>query len=837
MSNHNYDWVSFYEEFADKLLKYKDNREELIKKIYRIYEIAEIKMPTMERRIDGSTDLIDMDPFTVFAMFNKQITDENRKKLCNAIKSEFSVSSSIPTNFDGIPLANNQKATFYWFEGGRGEYDIDNLWDVFDKAICYASEPNNETYIGGLSETFDKALRQKGVKWNLTMGLYWIRPNAFINLDSRNRWFIAHDDNLSESLRDYIKKMKEVPHGFAYIHLCLDIKREIELENCPYDSFPDLSYNAWLVSKQDDEYEKNSEKEIPELSAKFLRWCRPILEALKELGGEAKPREVRENIIKNERLSEEETSQLRPNSNMRLFDNDVSWARYYLDRAGYVIKGNRGNWTLTESGWKIDLTDEEVDAIYRRIAEENKKARNDKGAALADEDVDTKRYWLYAPGHGASRWDEFYSKGIIAIGWGEIGDLSAFNSKNEMKEAMKASYDETRPYRNDAHATWQFAFEMKPGDVVFAKRGRDTIIGRGVIESDYIYDESIDDNYFHTRKVKWTDNGEWEHPGQAAMKTLTDITSYTEYVEQLNSLFETEDEEIQEEETPLNIYEKSNFLSEVYISEESYDTLVGLLKKKKNVILQGAPGVGKTYAAKRLAYSMMGVKDPDRVQLVQFHQSFTYEDFIEGFRPSSTGLNFEIKKGSFYNFCKKAADDKENDYFFIIDEINRGNISKIFGELFMLIEADKRGNDIQLLYSSDKFSVPKNVYIIGMMNTADRSLAIIDYALRRRFAFFEMKPAFEESERFKEYQYSLGNEKFNKLIDCIIALNRKISEDDSLGEGFCIGHSYFCDLEEIDNHTLSNIVEFEIIPLLKEYWFDESSKVNEWSERLRSAVK
>ena len=369
-------------------------------------------------------------------------------------------------------------------------------------------------------------------------------------------------------------------------------------------------------------------------------------------------------------------------------------------------------------------------------------------------------------------------------------------------------------------------------------RDRYKIIGRGVVVSGYIYDDSSKDEYNNTRKVKWTDIGEWEHPGKAVMKTLTDITQYTEYVEKLNAMFDTEDDDddIDVEEEPLNTYTKENFLADVYISEKQYDTLEGLLRKKLNVILQGAPGVGKTYAAKRLAYSMMGVKDPERVQLVQFHQSYSYEDFVEGFRPSSTGMNFEIKKGAFYNFCKKASDDKENEYFFIIDEINRGNLSKIFGELFMLIEADKRGNDIQLLYSSDKFSVPKNVYIIGMMNTADRSLAMIDYALRRRFAFYEMKPAFE-SEGFREYQYGLENDKFNKLIDCVISLNQKIADDESLGEGFCIGHSYFCDIEEIKENTLTDIVEFEIIPLLKEYWFDEPSKVKEWTDRLRSAVK
>ena len=273
------------------------------------------------------------------------------------------------------------------------------------------------------------------------------------------------------------------------------------------------------------------------------------------------------------------------------------------------------------------------------------------------------------------------------------------------------------------------------------------------------------------------------------------------------------------------------------MDEESYNTLVGLIEYKKNVILQGDPGVGKTYIAKRLAYSMMGVKDPDRVMMVQFHQSYTYEDFIEGFRPSNGEAGFDIKKGSFYNFCKKAAaDDKNKNYFFIIDEINRGNLSKIFGELFMLIEKDKRDNELQLLYSDEKFCVPSNVIIIGTMNTADRSLAMMDYALRRRFAFFSVAPGFR-SEGFIRYKDKLNDKRFNNLIACIEELNEIIASDTTLGEGFCIGHSYFCELDKITDKTLSNIVEYEIIPLLSEYWYDDISKVKDWVYRLRGSIK
>ena len=282
-------------------------------------------------------------------------------------------------------------------------------------------------------------------------------------------------------------------------------------------------------------------------------------------------------------------------------------------------------------------------------------------------------------------------------------------------------------------------------------------------------------------------------------------------------------------------YDKNKFLKEVYITDKEYDKLKNLILDKKNIILQGSAGVGKSYAAKRLASSIIGEKDNERVKMIQFHHSYSYEDFIMGYRPNENG--FELKEGVFYKFCEDARNDEGNDYFLIIDEINRGNISKIFGELFMLIENDKRGEEyaLELVYKDDeKFFVPENLYIIGLMNTADRSLAMLDYALRRRFAFYDMKPAFE-SEQFKEYQKNLKNSKFDNLIKKVEELNEVIKED--LGEGFCIGHSYFCNLETVEIDKLSLIIEFELIPLLKEYWFDDKEKVNTWIKNLTDAIK
>lgn len=261
-----------------------------------------------------------------------------------------------------------------------------------------------------------------------------------------------------------------------------------------------------------------------------------------------------------------------------------------------------------------------------------------------------------------------------------------------------------------------------------------------------------------------------------------------------------------------------------------YDILKELIERKKNVILQGAPGVGKTFVAEKLAYSIIGSNDSSKIKLVQFHQNYTYEDFIMGFRPSQNG--FELKTGIFYEFCKKAENDGENKYFFIIDEINRGNLSKIFGELFMLIENDKRGKKVPLLYKNEDFSIPKNLYIIGTMNTADRSLAMIDYALRRRFSFFEIEPAFDFEKFTNE---NLTTQTFRNLIGKIKELNDEISKDESLGKGFRIGHSYFLSNKDENNKDEKNIfvsdqelkliVDYDIIPMLEEYWFDEPDKV------------
>ena len=718
-ANNQFDWIDFYDEFARKLLAYKNNRHAIVSNIQKIFNDTGINMPTLE---NDNNQLVDIDPFTVFGLFNKtKMKEDNRIKIIEAVKKYFEVNSPIPQSFASIPVLNNQNATFYGFIGNRGSSDINDLWELFDSALSYATSPSSDNK-DRLFKYFDLAINKKGNgNSKITMGLYWVAPGIFLNLDQRNTW--------------YIYESKMIPSSVIETLPTIDTNKKIEASRY-FDIMEKL--HQYLQS------EKSKLKDFIELSSEAWRYS-------------------------------------------------------------------------------------------EQVNEENRQKRvQSKPESMPDEDVETIHYWLYSPGEGAEIWEDCYDNGIMAIGWDKIGDLSQYSSKTEMKEAMKSNIDPERPYTMAAHATWQFANSMKPGDVVFAKKGRNTVIGRGVVLSDYEFNDSREYTK-NIRKVKWTHKGEWPHPGQAAMKTLTDITSFTDYVDKLQSLFESDEvNDVEPEEATYRSYGKDKFLEEVFMDETNYNTLVGLVQKKKNVILQGAPGVGKTFVAKRLAYSIMGVKDPNRVMMVQFHQSYSYEDFIMGFRPTEKG--FELNRGAFYSFCKNAEIDSENDYFFIIDEINRGNLSKIFGELFMLIENDKRGVELKLLYSDEKFSVPDNVYIIGMMNTADRSLAMLDYALRRRFAFYEMRPGFNTN-GFIQYRKDLNNAKFDKLIQCVEQLNESISMDESLGEGFCIGHSYFCNLDEISEQTLTAIVEYELIPLLKEYWFDDSVKVKTWTENLRNAIK
>lgn len=816
-----YTWVPFYKEFAKKLLKFRDNRKPLVDWIYSNIDASLIKH--FKDAPDGR-HVPDTDPFTVMAIINRGITWNKKIGLCKQFKGFLGISASVPEDFSGVPEMNNQRSNFMAFEDRRKEGDIDRLWDVFEAAV---DDMN-------IQPEYDALNGQFLIKFNLSIGLFWIRPDKYLSLDGNSQ-------------------------------------KLLEANDITYDRANFLPYQEY-------------ERVMNELKAKMQS---------QDLG----------------------------------FTNFVEFS----------------------------------DVAYNQSKQNSVKKQTQKVS-----------YWIYSPGENASKWQECLNEGIMCIGWDDLRDLSNYATREDVRAEIKKFYPSNGSAKNDSLAVWQFSREIKEGDIIFAKKGMTKIIGRGVVESGYIFDDSRSE-FKHVRKVRWTNVGEWETEDKSAMKTLTNITQYADYVDKLNKLVEgqtgvttsvptgskqywwlvaspkmwslsdmeigeeqgytlynenghqrrifkhflsakegdivigyeatptkqivgllviskasdgkmiyfkktetlintigysqlkntpglenmeymknqqgsffkvTEDEydiimEMVRAENPIkelgkkDKYSKDDFLDDVFVTKQDYEQLEALLLRKKNLILQGAPGVGKTFAAKRLAYAMMGEKDDNRIMQVQFHQNYSYEDFVMGYRPNEDG-GFDLKEGVFYHFCRVAATDKEHKYFFIIDEINRGNLSKTFGELLMLIEKDYRDTPMQMSYMDKRFAVPSNVYIIGMMNTADRSLAMIDYALRRRFSFFEMKPAFD-SPGFKNYIAKKHDLQLNNLVKAITELNRVIANDASLGTGFCIGHSYLCDLE--GSYNLESIVEYDIIPMLREYWFDNDDCFNSEVQKLRNAIK
>ncbi|MEO6717093.1 MAG: AAA family ATPase [Novosphingobium sp.] len=298
-------------------------------------------------------------------------------------------------------------------------------------------------------------------------------------------------------------------------------------------------------------------------------------------------------------------------------------------------------------------------------------------------------------------------------------------------------------------------------------------------------------------------------------------------------------EEISEPEASADAepYSIEDALKTLFLDKQEIEDILLLWTAKKNIVLQGPPGVGKSFAAEKLAFALMEEAERNRVGFVQFHQSYSYEDFVEGFRPTDKG--FELKAGKFVQFCRKAEADPNNRYVFVIDEINRGNLSKILGELMLLIESDKRGPNWAMPVASGNvnFHVPPNVYIMGLMNTADRSLAVVDYALRRRFAFIDLKPKIS-SAKFAAFLAAngIGIDLSSALIGRVAVLNQEIVRDTlNLGPGFAVGHSFFCGkplASETDTAWYRRIVKTEIAPLLREYWFDTPQRADEWEERL-----
>jgi hypothetical protein len=486
---------------------------------------------------------------------------------------------------------------------------------------------------------------------------------------------------------------------------------------------------------------------------------------------------------------------------------------------------------------------------YQRVLAE--AGREESDATRANyRDEKTRRTWLWTLGDGAEHWDELYEAGLMAIGWDDLGDLARFASREDLASALATIYGADASLTKDARTCQDFVSEVRQGDLVLVRRGLSVIVGQGVVAGEYKHDPTRP-VLRNVRAVRWVARGEWAVPYPLpAFETLLDISDPAERVHDLLGLAgagrrgEAPRPVPPGERKPFTL---DNAMAGLFMPRAEFERALGVWRARRNLVLQGAPGVGKSFIARRLAYALMGYEDPSRVRTVQFHQSYAYEDFVQGFRPAGAGGGFALREGVFVEFCRRALAEPDEKWVFIIDEVNRGNLSKILGELMLLIEPDKRSPEwaVKLAYaerSNERFYVPPNVFLLGMMNTADRSLAVVDYALRRRFAFVTLSPAFG-SEAFAAHLRAAGTSDvmIEKIRQGMERLNEEIAGDrTNLGPGFRIGHSFFASpsepgevgARETEDNWYERIIETEVVPLLAEYWFDDPEKAEDWRARL-----
>lgn len=819
-------WTDFYSELATALLSFADDRKPLIEKIKAIYTNAGMKLPTLERE----NKIVDIDPFTVFGLFNKGISNDNRIAILSQIKELFGISAPVPTDFDGIPVLNNMSATFYYFSGERGEKDIDNLWSLFRYAISYADKQENEVEF---ITAFNTVVSQKGVSWNITMGLYWIRPMTFINLDARNRKLLENNQSRFKPDIDILKLLKRMVSAENYLLLMKKTKSTMS----EYESFPNLSLDAWKMSTEDSEafygedsswwptlaeYDPRLSKDdwknyLLEIEIPHHTSLMKVLKGIIELGGEASCKQLSDKYGGH------------PSVYVGCTTNFGRRVKKYFNLPPCMDGDQERFFPLPFYGKAID--DEDSHSYIYKI-------RPQLLAALKEVDLSK-----YNPNYEEGE-DEMLDVSMNTILYGPPGTGKTYNTvvyavaiiENKSVESIKAeSYSAVLERYNSykADGLIEFTtFHQSYGYEEFIE-GIKPVMDNGDENSDIQY--SIEDGLFKA----------------FCNKASMPITKKANIDLGLNktptiwkvSLWSTGDNP-----TRTECLENGH----IRIGWDSYGPDIN---DDTNFTENGGKNVLNSFIYKMkvgdIVFSCYSSTTIDAIGIVTGDYEWCNGQFNDGLNRMRKvnwivkGINediVEINGGStmtlstVYKMKASLADamaliqkylpatvqmeDKRN-HVFIIDEINRGNISKIFGELITLIETSKRvgqaeGMKAKLPYSQQMFGVPDNVYIIGTMNTADRSIATIDTALRRRFRFKEMMPDANVLNGIKVEDISVS--------DMLTRMNKRISV--LYDREHTIGHAYFIPLR--DNPTIEKLAEiFEnaIVPLLQEYFYEDYEKI------------
>jgi 5-methylcytosine-specific restriction protein B len=612
--------------------------------------------------------------------------------------------------------------------------------------------------------------------------------------------------------------------------------------------------------------EADGAKPLP--GPKFVQYFAPVLDALRSMGGTGDPKDVMAKVREVADVTEEELTETTKGGESR-FENKVGWARFYLVKAGLIDGKLRGRWVLTSEGRETHLDHVSAMAVFKdvrtRFAKESSVEDEDEALAPADDpftdlfDDPNRQFWFVgAVWNGTDdQTDRFISEGIWQNGYDEKFSDHVKRMKPGDRIAIKASFVKKYGLPFDNQEKPVSCMRIKAiGTITEATKDNKTV------KVGWTQLAEPKDWYFYTYRVTVVEAdasddlarrlirfafGDHRQDYEFWLKVPYFAKKYRPRGATVSEI-EGEEEEAKAEleDAEFEPYGIDDIVGDgCFLPEAVLQDALERLNRKLNLILQGPPGTGKTWLAKRLAYALIGTKDPKitrkRIRAIQFHPSLSYEDFVRGWRPDGNG-QLSLIDGVFLEAVEAARAEPDRPFVVVIEEINRGNPAQIFGEMLTLLEKDKRNKDeaIELAYrqeQDERIQIPPNLYVIGTMNIADRSLALVDLALRRRFAFVSLQT--QLNDRWRSWcveKAGMDTAAVDTIKRLMIELNAEIENDRSLGAQFKIGHSY---VTPGPGETIADtpawfrqVVETEIGPLLEEYWFDNIDKARTSTQRL-----